>query len=180
MCEPTTLFAAAMGANSLFSMYQQSSMTEKQWAIEAENMEKSNAAAMETYLSDSSQLVNQQIQADERDAQERLAAKLDTQKRVGAARAAGAESGIRGISLDNQVMDLIRGGSNNLTTIDSNSAYEKQQREYEKKSLQRSAKGRVQDFKVARPSRGASLLGAGLQIGGSAMQGYATGKSISS
>lgn len=179
MCEPTTIMTALAAGQSLFSQIETARATEAQWKMDAKNQDRANKAAMESYLADSTQLAHQQLQEDESTAQERLSTKLETQKRASAARAAGAESGLTGISLDAQVTDLIRGGATNLTNIDTNAEFSRQQREYQKKSLQRTADGRVGGFKVYQPSKFSSLVGAGLQIGGSAAQGYSAGKSLS-
>lgn len=180
MCDPITIaasLAATMAGGQGIMMFDQKKMTEEQLKQQAGEIQRANNMAVTSYLEDSSQLNYQQMQEDEQASQERFVSKLQTQKAVAAARTAQAESGLTGISLNEQVGDLIRQGSMNLATIDTNQGYSRQQRAYNKKGLQRQAEGRTQDFKPILPSKFGSLLGAGLQIGGTALSTYGAAKS---
>jgi len=181
MCEPVSATMAVMAiAGAGASMYANKETAEFQAKQQGLNTKRANAAALQAYELDTQQLGLAASQELDAAADEKLRLNLDTQKSVSTARAAGAESGLAGYSLDAQIDDFYRQGADNITTLDANLDNAQAGRQLERKSIYNSAVNRQQSFKPYQPSSGVFYTGAALQIANAGTQGYATGKSLQS
>jgi hypothetical protein len=181
MCEPVSIAAAAVAVGStVASMYGQKEATEFQAEQGAKSQRRANQAAYDSYILNTKELGLGIAQEDEILAEERLAIDLETQKRVATAKAASAESGLAGYSIDSQLDDIFSQGSRNQTVLDANADYAEASRSLQRKSLYEGAKNQQAGFKPYQPSSGLFYTGSALQIAGAGAQGYSLGKSMSS
>ena len=154
--------------------------TEAYAATQADNVQRANDAAMTAYELDTQKMGLAEVQQMDAAADEKLRLQLDTQKAVATARAASAESGLAGYSLDAQEDDITRQGLDNITTLDANvEAYQANQ-SLERKTLHEAANNRQQRFNPYQTSDAVFYSGAALQLGSKAVQGYSQGKYLQS
>lgn len=177
MCNPVALAALSVGSSAA-SIWGNKKSTEAQAKAMSENTQRANDAALRAYEIDTQQMGLSNLQDMEAAADEKFRIQLDTQKAAATARAASAESGLAGYSLDAQIDDITKQGLDNLTTLDANIDAMQANQTLERKALHESAKNRQQTFDPYQPSSSVFYTGAALQLGGSGVQGYATGKSL--
>lgn len=167
--------AILSAATAAYSINEQNTQQNFAQAVEKQNAEQANKAAMANYNLQNKQLNMQQLQEEESTALQKHQQQLAVQKEVATARVGAGESGVSGLSIDSMFADIIRGGANNLTTLDRNQADANTQRDVEKDALRNNTHAGLQNPSFYKGKH--QLLGAGLQIGAATMSGYAAGKS---
>ena len=170
MCNPAIAVAAFTAAASAYSINEQATQANYQQAAAERNADNQNKANQENYKLQNSQINQQELQEGTQAAQLKQQQKLDAQKQVASARVAAGEAGVSGLSIDSIFSDVVRQASNNITTIDNNLADSNAQRATERKVLQNNTEAGMQNPSFYKG--GNALLGAGLQIGTSAIGAY--------
>lgn len=179
MCEPVSATMAVLAiAGTAATMYANKEATEYQAQETGSAVQRNNDAALEAYKLDTQQLGLAATQESEALASEELHLKLETRKAASTARAANAESGLAGYSLDAQVDDIINQGFSNITTLDANREHSLASRDLQRDSIQLAAKNRQQGFNPYQSKASTYYTGAALQIANAGVNGYTAGKQL--
>ena len=171
MCHPA-IPAAVAAIGSAYSIQEQSNQASFQDALAEHNQNKQNQALLEDYQSQTSQLNIQEAEEDDAATEEKIRIQRETQKRVAEARVSSSEAGVAGLSIDSLVSDIIRGGANNVNTIESNLESAAWQRQRERQALWNNARYGLRTHASYKPSKMSKSVGAALQISSAAVGAY--------
>lgn len=161
MCEATTIAAAAVAAVSAAGTGASYSAQHQKAKAQANHQRKvaegTNTAANRAYL--------QQVSQEQGASKQKLsAAQREARQAQSAARVSAGEAGVSGLSIDALLDDFNRQRRTQASAIQKNYQWASQ-------GHQATAQGRIAQSRPG-PTAFPSALAAGLQIGGSAMQGY--------
>lgn len=166
MCEPMTIAYAALTIGSAVAAHQQQTAT----AETQTKLHKLNSANARTALTDSySQMQTrkgQQIAATSQQIQQR---RIEAMRQESTARAANADSGVKGFSVDSILRDLSAVASGDVMTMEQNRDWSLDQMNQEMRGLRTQAKNQMNS--VA-PGVKPSKWGAAFKVGGAAMDSY--------
>ncbi|MCX4024747.1 hypothetical protein H0A36_26760 [Endozoicomonas sp. SM1973] len=173
MCHPA-IPAAIAAVTSAYSIHEQGQQAAFQDALAEHNQNRQNKALLEDYKNQNSQLNIQEAEEDDAATEEKIRIKRETQKRIAEARVSSAEAGVSGLSIDSLVSDIIRGGANNVSTIESNLESSAWQRQRERQALWNNARYGLRSHASYKPSKMAKSIGSALQISSAAMGAYSS------
>lgn len=176
MCGPAAIpiaMAVMSAAATAYSIDESKTQQNYAEAVAKQNADQQNAANAENYKLQNRQLNMQQLQEMDATAAAKHQQKLAVQKEVAVQRVSAGESGVAGLSIDSIFADVIREGSNNMTTLDRNQSDANAQRDVEKQALRNNTWAGIQNPSFYKGKN--QMLGAGLQIGSAALSGYAAG-----
>lgn len=173
MCNPALGMLAFSMATTAYQIHEQNTQQRYTEAVTKANAEMQNQAALENFKLQNRQLNLQQQQEEEATALEKHRQQLAVQKEVAAQRVAAGEAGVSGLSIDSIFADIVRQGANNMTTLDRNLADSNAQRETEKQVMRNNTWAGLQNPSWYKGSN--QMLGAGLQIISSGINGYRAG-----
>ena len=173
MCEPTTLIllsTAVSAASTGLGFIAQSQQAAAEEEFQQRQFEITRANSNRNFLNQATQS-NLRISQEEEAAQgERQAREIDRAQTVSSARVAAGEAGVSGISVDALLADFNRSASTRDQTTRRNVSLFRQQSGLELEGLAAQAANRTAGA-LPRPVQRPSLLGAGLQIGGTLASG---------
>lgn len=161
MCDPVTMTVLAV-ASTAYSINEQRNQQAFQEDVAKNNAKMANDANMQNFYLQNSQLNQQEQQENEANAQAKLEQQLAVQKGIASQRTASGEAGVAGLSIDSLFADVMRQGSNNITTLERNQSDSQAQRATEKKVLHNNTHAGIQNPSFYKGKN--QMLGAGLQI----------------
>jgi len=157
-------------ASTAFSLNEANNQASYQSKVAKQNAESANRANDANYKLQNRQMNMQQLQESEAAALAKQQQQMAVQKEVATQRTSSGESGVSGLSIDSLFSDIVRQGSNNMTTIDRNLADSNEQRDVQKEALRNGTWANIQSG--ASYKGGNKMLGAGLQIAGAGLGAY--------
>lgn len=163
--------AALVVASTAYSIHEQNQAQAFQEDVAKNNAKTANDANMANFYLQNSQLNQQEQQENDANAQAKLEQQLAVQKGIATQRTASGESGVAGLSIDSLFADVMRQGSNNITTLERNQQDSQAQRATEKKVLHNNTHAGVQNPSFYKGKN--QMLGAGLQIASAGAGAYA-------
>lgn len=166
MCEPMTIAYAALSIGSAYMAHQQQEVA----AETQTKMYKRNAANARTALTDSyAQMQNRKGQQIEATAQQIQQRRVAAMRQEATARAANADSGVTGISVDSILRDLSAVASGDIVTMEQNRDWSLAQMDNEMRGLGTQAKNQMNSMTPGvKPSKWSGAF----RVGGAAADTY--------
>lgn len=165
MCGPAAAMAALAVASTAYSIDQQNS----QAAYQREQADKQNKATLDNYMTQQRLLNMQDAQETDQATLAKQQQQLQAQKAIATQRVAAGEAGISGLSVDSIFADVMRQAGGNISTINRNLSDSQAQRNEQRQALRYNSNAQ---FVNRNQFKGASMLGAGLQLASAAGSAY--------
>lgn len=165
MCSPTAAYAAFAIGSAVAEQQQQKVLAETQTTLYNRNVASARKAATDSYAQVQTRQ-GQQIEATAMDVQRR---RMDAMRQEATARAANADSGVSGVSVDAIMRDISSAASGDVVAMQQNRDWSLTQMDNEMRGIRTQAKNQMNSMTPGvKPSPWATAF----KIGGAAADSY--------